>query len=109
MFRDDTQRAAVCNALLRHFGKPPLFTPERPTAEALRMRDEGCPWSSGERAFFRLAWTLWNDSNQVPFMDVVGNLDKRSCDALGGFIVALGDGSEAIDAWLGEMSHGSLS
>jgi hypothetical protein len=108
MFRNDAQLAAVCNAFLRHFGKPPLFTPDGPTAEAIRMRDEGCPWSSGERAFFRLAWTLWNDDNQVPFMDVIRSLDARSCAVLASFLVAQCDGAEAIDEWLGEVGGSAL-
>lgn len=100
MFRDDKQCAATCNAFLRYFGKSDLFTPDGPAREALAMRDQGCPWSSGERPVYQLAWTLWNDDNVVPFMDVLRSLDARSCAFLASFIPSWVEGSVGIDAWL---------
>ncbi|RKG66853.1 hypothetical protein [Corallococcus terminator] len=99
MFRDDAQRAAVCNSFLVHVSKPPLFTAEGPIPLAFDLL-EACSWSSGERAFLHLAWTLWDAEKAVPFMDVVGSLDSRSYALLAGFIAALGEGSPAIDRWL---------
>lgn len=108
MFKTEKQRADVCNAFLTYFGKPPLFTEDSASPEAIRMLEQGCPWSSSEAAFFRLAWTLWNDAHQVPIMDVLNRLDPRSAAFLGSFVAAWGEGGEAIDRWLAQGSRTRL-
>jgi len=100
MFRDDQQRAAVCNAFLQHFGKPALFHASGPKPEALEYSRSGYPGSSKEADFFRLAWSLWSSESDIGFMDLVGGLDERSLTFLGEFVAALGRPSSELDAWV---------
>lgn len=110
MFRNDQQRAAVCNAFLHHIGKPLLFTSDGASSTAVRYASEGCPWSSKESDFFRVAWALWSNeaARDVPFTELISGLDARSCLFLSRFLLALATGSDGLDVWLAELERTRL-
>lgn len=95
MFRDDEQRAAVCNAFLEHFGKPRLFASDGASARAIEYAREGYPGSSKEADFFRAAWALWSNEQDIGFVELLGGLDRRSREFLASFVAA-----EDLEAWL---------
>ena len=101
MVRDDKQLAAVCIAVCRRIPEDvELWTLDGPAELAKRWRKRS-PLSSGERVLLLVAWALWNNSTpRILFADVVHSLSGDNLAFLGGLLVALAGGSEAIDGWL---------
>lgn len=106
MFRNEAQRVAVCNTFLTHFYKAPLFSESGPSPVAIEYAEHGCPWSSKEAAFFRLAWRLWTGEfeKSPAILYLLHGLDNRSLELLAGFILALRS-EDGLDAWVREHSH----
>lgn len=60
MFRDDQQRAAVCQVLCARVGRQPLWTLTGPTTAAEELlKAGGGPLSHGEKVMLFVAWALW--------------------------------------------------
>lgn len=105
MFRSDEQLARACRALCAQVGLAGLWTIQGPTERAIELLSVGGgPLSSGERMVFLAAWGVWNGSGDAMVGDVVHRLDGRALSALGSLMVAVADGSSAIDEWLAAMA-----
>jgi hypothetical protein len=101
MFRDDTQRAKVCNALTFWIRGRGLWQvdPPAPLREAQTLLRTGI--SSSEATVLRFAWSCWNNSSHAKFdgRDLHG-LDDERMRLVGSLFVAMASGERAISAWL---------
>lgn len=105
-WRDDAQRAAVARALLHMVRRSSLWTKGGgPTRLALQYLDGPSPLSSGEQLMLRLAVGAWNGDGAATVPDLLSTLPPRHLAAVGGWLVAYAQGSQAIDAWLDEQAQ----
>ena len=100
MFRDDRQLAAVCQALCGLVRLPTLWTATGPTDRAEGLKQGGGPLSHGEKVMLFVAWAVWNGQGGLTFGEVINTLDGANLEAVGELLVALGEGSTAIEGWL---------
>jgi hypothetical protein len=99
LFRNDKQRATVCEALCAQVGLRDFWTEEGPSAQAKELlKEEGGTMSSGERIMFLTAWAVWNGHGKVLFADVIERLDDTNLEAVGNLLVAFA--TDSIDEWL---------
>lgn len=107
MFRDDRQKAACCDALLRRLDlaalwvvRPGIGDTLGPTPAACELIDGGATrLSGGERAMLHLAFALWNGWEAGRMRDLL-SLDAGNLEAVGSLLAAVARGPEAVDAWL---------
>lgn len=103
MFRDDQQRAAVCQVLCGRVGRQSLWTPTGPTPPAEELLQAGGgPLSHGEKVMLFIAWALWNGEGNLTLSEVINTLDGGNLELVGGLLVAMSGGSKAIEGWLQE-------
>jgi hypothetical protein len=105
MFRDDPQAVSALRLLLATVKLDRLWTSlHGPTIEAceLLVADGGC-LSSGERVMLLSAWAIWNGKGGVTVAEL-GALDQEPKEAVCSLIVASGQGSDAVHAWIGARS-----
>jgi hypothetical protein len=102
MFRNDEQRARVCEALCAWMNKGPMWTEDGPTEQALAWQEES-PLSSGERVLLGIAWACWNDSNLGPHFVELFRLDRERSRMVGELVIAMG--SSGFDSWLRQWEH----
>jgi hypothetical protein len=105
VFRDDHQRAAVCQILCARVGRESLWTltGPSPTAEQL-LRAGGGALSHGEKVMLFVAWALWNGEGELTLNEVLNTLDGGNLRMVGELLVAISAGSEAIEGWLQEYA-----
>lgn len=105
MFRDDRQRARVCQALCALVGFPSLWTDEGPSPRAKELLEaDGGPLSHGEKVMLFTAWALWNGRGGLTLTELVDTLDRDNLTAVGELLSAYAQGPDALDAWLAEYS-----
>lgn len=103
VFRDDRQLASVCQALCGLVRLPTLWTATGPTDRAEELlKQGGGTLSHGEKVMLFIAWALWNGQGGLTFGEAIKTLDGGNLKAVGELLVALGEGSSAIDGWLEE-------
>lgn len=107
LFRNDQQRAAVCEALCAKAGLVALWTTnDGPSEKAKQLLTEnGRPMSTGERIMFLAAWAIWNGEGTVLLADVIERLDDSNLETVGTLLVALAQGG--IESWLEEQRRRS--
>lgn len=102
LFRNDQQRAAVCETLCAKVGLTSFWTKDGPSEKAKQLfRQHGGGMSTGEWIMFRAAWTVWNGDGKVLLADVIERLDNSNLETIGTLLVALAQGG--IDGWLEEQ------
>lgn len=114
MFRDDTQKARVCNALTFFIRQRSLWCegPPSPNNEALELLRSGV--SHSEAVMLRFAWSIWNNCSDYAKGDsraLVSALDNERMRMVGSLLVAMADDSayrrnDIIDRWLYEHGFG---
>jgi hypothetical protein len=78
-----------------------LWTATGPTERAEELlKQAGGPLSHGEKVMLFVAWALWNGQGGLTFGEVINTLDRGNLEAVGELLVALGEGSTAIEGWL---------
>jgi hypothetical protein len=107
MFRDDKQRAAVCNRILELARLPPGWVNGEATKTIVRWRTSS-PHSSGERVMIALAWTVWNGDmiaeRRLALAEVIDHLDNERLADVGMLLLAIAGGAKSIDRWLVETA-----
>jgi len=100
MFRDDSQKAAVCRVILGQVGLGELFEDEGPTEELVKIWSEGGAGYEGD-AFLLIgtAQALWTGEGG-PKVDELRNLSPDNLVAVGSLMRCISDSSEMIDSWL---------
>ncbi len=105
MFRDDRQRARVCQALCALVGFPTFWTDAGPSPRVKELLEaDGGPLSHGEKVMVFVAWALWNSRGGLTIAELVDTLDRENLTAIGELLSALANGPAALDAWLAEYS-----
>lgn len=105
MFRNDQQRAAVCDTLTAWIRGPGHFwtaAGELPTEAAVQVLEGHDPLSGGERRMVLFAWALWNGSGDLLVADILNVLDRPRLKLLGGLFAAMCGGPVALDRWCDE-------
>lgn len=110
MFQNDQQRARVCRAILMSarldsWGagnkRGELWTDDGPTTLAISLLErDGGGMSTGERIMFMAAWSLWNGDGTCTLHDVAFRIDGNNLRCLSTLLLAINEGSQAIDDWL---------
>lgn len=105
-WRDDHQRARVCQALLDLVGLAHLWEcgdSPAPTPAAIRWWREGAPLSSGETIIFRVAWDVWNGEGGATLGTLLSSLSPRLIEAIGRLLIAYSQGPHQVDEWIAEV------
>ena len=98
MFRDESQKAAICRTLLARAGIEHLWTLEGPartvdpSSDVLRSHPDGL-------RLYLLCWALWDETGILAFSDLF-QLEAGTLRAVGELLQALARCPAAIDAWL---------
>ena len=116
MFQDDAQAARALRALLATLGLQDLWSPKGPSQSAVALRRApGRSLTTPQHVLLQAAWCLWDRAAQpaaapsgepsrpasrLPLDEVIGHLDRRTCEALFSLVLAYLSGPEAIEAWL---------
>lgn len=101
MFRDDAQRAQVCEALLAPLLLGGLWTPAGPTARARELLDAGrSGLTSSESMLLRLAWVLWDGSEELSVKELLTLAPTEGLTTFGWLLLALQAGPQGVDEWL---------
>ena len=104
LFRNDQQRAAVCQALCEKAGLQSLWTPAGPSERATQLlRQYGGTLSTGEHLMFLTAWAVWNGDGEVLLADLIERLDSSNLETLGTLLVAFAQ--DGIDEWVQEQGR----
>jgi hypothetical protein len=102
MFRDGTQAARACRALLATVRRADLWNLDGPTTWAVELLEQdGGPLSSGERIVLLAAFAFWNGQGSLRLVEVIERLDGDPAAALCALVVAVKNGPDAVDTWLG--------
>lgn len=104
MFRNEKQRAAVCQRLTGSVHSGVFWTADGPTELALfHRKPRGL--SHGESLMIRLAWNVWNAENKAPAIhELWETLDSKRLALVGAFLVAMADTSgRALDTWIADQ------
>lgn len=112
-WRDDAQRSKVASCLLGLVGRDDLWhavatlgVDPGPTPLALDfLETRGGPLSSGEAVMLRLAFDAWNGNGGVSIAEILATLSPRLLAPVGRLLVAYAESSDAIDAWIEEVSR----
>ncbi|HEX2677526.1 MAG TPA: hypothetical protein VHM19_12820 [Polyangiales bacterium] len=91
--------AQVCRVLTTGIAKQPLFGAAGPSELAQELRS--APGTSGgDRALLELAFWLWEGGVSPRVSGLVELLDRTRLRLVGSLLIALADGSGAIERWL---------
>ena len=103
MFRNSSQLAQVCRAVLAHGHLQHLWWEGGPTPQALQaLEEEGSPLSKRERTLVLLAWALWSGHEQLSVSTLLRTLNGELLFIYAQLLEAVALGPEAVDAWLEE-------
>ena len=103
MFRDDEQTGRACRALLAMVRLEKLWANHRPTPAALELlAGDGGTLSSSERIVLLAAFAFWNGEGSLRLAEIVMHLDVEPSEAICALVVAVKQGSDAVDEWLEE-------
>jgi hypothetical protein len=96
------QQARVCMTLCRRAGKPTWWTSQGPTYEAEDTRDGKAALSNGEECLLLMAWSVWNQNagERLTMDRVLRVLDNDNTSTVGSLLMALAEGSDAVERWL---------
>lgn len=104
MWASDRQAARAIRVLLATVRLEDLWTLDGPTERAIELRDaDGGPLSSGERLLLLTAWDLWEApvaGKGVRLADLMYIIDNERLSLLFSLVLALTEGSAAVDRWL---------
>lgn len=108
MFRDDKQRAKVCQRLVEIAGRIEVMWDERegPTSMAIFAKNGGLGVSKGEQLMIQAAWDFWNGSGHMKLAEAFHTLDSFNLTALGELLTAASRQSFAVDEWLEKYGPG---
>lgn len=119
MFRNEHQRAEVCNALTYFIRHRELFTcpsssPRDTPLAGYVCRDARAlmrtPLSTGERVMLRFALQVWRvggipiSGSKLDVSELLHSIDGKNMRLVGSLIVALGGSVRALDDWLASNS-----
>ena len=106
MFQTEAQTHAAIRTLLDTIpGLGRYWTATGPTDEAARVVEQGGgALSSGEALLVRVGFALWNGHGRADFGRMLATLSPEVLTALGSLLVAMAQGSEAIDGWIARRS-----
>lgn len=111
MFRDDRQKAAVCNVLTNWIWKGDFWDEDTPKATSLTIetaKRDGDTMSSGEHRMFLLAWELWTGEPALQLDEIIRGFTPNQLRQVGSLLMAIADGADEIDNWLsawGQQIH----
>ncbi len=99
MFKNDQQRAAVCQVVCT-LGKVPgtYWTDDGPTEAAKAVLDDRDALSSGERLMVLVAWDVWNGHGKVHIERLLRTLDGDNLRHVGWLLYALSFGQVGVEA-----------
>ena len=104
MFRNSSQLAQVCRAVLAHGHLQHLWWEDGPTRQALQalqaLEQEGSTLSERERTLLLLAWALWSGHEQLSVSTLLRTLSGEILFICAQLLEAVALGPEAVDAWL---------
>lgn len=101
MFQNDTQRVAVCRAILQRVGLSTLWVSSGPTEAAFAYLK--APLSAGEGLLVRIAWDTWNGSGKVSLAEMFARLSKSHVYVITALIDAVAEGPDCVDEWLDDQ------
>lgn len=108
MFRDQVQRARVCQALLAGGPLEHLWSEQGPTEEAEALCEtNGATLDQADALLLSAAWSLWDGRGWASLGDLLGApLAANALVRLASLLLALGSsrGPAAIDEWLAEWT-----
>jgi hypothetical protein len=100
MFATERQRARCCAALMDQSFLKGLWTEDGPTERAIALLEsQGATISRGERVLLLVTWAIWSGAAELAVGEVF-DLDGPKLIALGSLLVAMGEGSRAVEEWL---------
>ncbi len=99
MFSNRVQVAQVCRVLTAGITTQTLWTSAGPTDAAQSLRDDA-GLHGGDRALLEVAFWLWDGDQSPRIAAVVELVDRTRLRLVGSLIVALADGSAAIERWV---------
>lgn len=104
MFRNDTQRGAVCKTLLGRINQGHLWD-SRPTEEAILALEGRRNLSSGELTVLKVAFDIWDPTGcRASIGEVLSNLDRPHQEAIYMLLLAINTQVDpkglAIDHWI---------
>lgn len=103
-FRDGSQRARACQALLGLVGTSERWTPAGPAPEA-RVAPTGDADPDAQR-ILEACWALWEGSSTLTMNELL-RIGPSRLEAVGELLSAMGLGPAAIDAWFARWEpHG---
>jgi hypothetical protein len=101
MFENDGQRCEAILVLLASLRLERLWTMKGPTDEACELLEQrGGYLSSGERLLLFVAFDMWNGDGHADFGRLLYSLDGERQTMVGLFLIAMAQGSHAIDQWI---------
>ena len=95
-FRDGSQRARACQALLGLVGVSERWTPAGPAPEARAVPSRTA--DPDAQRILEACWALWEGSSTLALNELLA-LRPRHLEAVGELLSAMGLGPPAIDAW----------
>jgi hypothetical protein len=102
-WRDQHQRARVCQVLCDMAGLPGVWRSSGPSSAAISMLDQdGQGLEAGPRCLVLAAWAIWNGSGRMRFAELLPALSENELQSVGGLLLEIPNGPEAIDAWISE-------
>lgn len=99
MFKDQVQRAVVCNVLMKLSGVGgEWWTPDGPTRAAATLLARPRTLDREAATLLQLAADIWHGRGLLV-------LDPIHRAAAGSLLIALAQGTEAIDGWIGTWAR----
>lgn len=96
-FRDRSQRANTCKALLGLVDARDRWTPTGPAPEARAALDRAA--GTDAQRLLAACWAIWEGSSTLALNELL-LLAPRRLEAVGELLAAMAHGATAIDAWL---------
>lgn len=106
-FRDERQRARVCQILCERVGIAGAFTAhEGPTILARRiLRHDQHLYNRAQVVMVLLAWALWDGSGELGVPVLIYTLDREHMQAVASVLLEIGNGPRSLDEWISEEGY----